>query len=131
MPGEAPQIAGKARHATALLQRYLQVNNEAEKVATVAMMNELFPDIRFRHQPKGGLLAYFLEGKVISLPRSLSHAASLILCVRPDGKALVQKDREGGRHGRLVPATDLLAELGGTIPRRSRWERIASGDDWI
>lgn len=122
--------AGRARAAGPLLQRYAQVRNDAEKAATVEVLNEVFQDIRFRHQPKVGLVVYYLEGRVIKFPASIQMHASLILRIQLSGWAVVEKDRVGSP-GRQILAMELLAELGVEIPRRSRWERIGSDEDWI
>lgn len=124
------RYAGCAQAAGPLLQRYARVQNDAEKAATVEALNEVFQDIRFRHLAKDRLLVYYLEGRIIKIPASVRMHASLILKVQLDGRAVVEKDR-GGRPGRLIPAMELLAELGGVIPRRSRWEMIGNDEDWI
>lgn len=128
---DAPRIvAGKAQHAAALVQRYNQVRNEAEKVQTVEQLNTLFPHIRMKHHPKEGLTVYYRADLVTRVPTALRFVASLILEVQLDGRAKVVKDKLG-KVGRYIKAAELLVELGGEIKRKSRWDTIGSDEDWI
>ena len=67
------------------------------------------------------------------LPASLRMAADIILKVRADGKAEVVKSKVGNT-GAVIPAVDLLVELGGVVPealRTSRWTLIGGDGDWL
>ena len=125
-----PAFADKAKRATVLVQRYVQVKTEGEKESCIEHLNSIFPNIRCRHHPKEGMTVFYLEDKVKDLPRALAHTASVILKVGINGQAKVTKNRFG-ESGQVIPATDLLAELGEAVPRRSVWQRLAEEDDWI
>ncbi len=120
-------IAGKARHLSTLMQRFHQVQTNGEKEQIAKRASELFPDIGCKYDPLVGLVVYYHEDRVIRLPTAFEHSAGLILRVQKDGQALVMKSRESPV-GVLVPASEMLVELGGRIERKSRWERIADGD---
>jgi hypothetical protein len=129
--------SSKAREVTALLQRYDHVRNDAEKVSAVAMLNEVFPDIRFRHGfdnehgiSSNGLVVFFRAGRVGLPPQSVMLAAALVIKVGDDGQAILIKNRGVVAEGEWQ-AMELLVELNGQIPRKSRWDTIGSDEDWI
>jgi len=125
-------VASKAHLAAALLQRYQQLHNDAEKSSTISMLNEVFPNIRFRHRNEEGLMVFYLQGATTykRLPKVVTHVAGVIVEVRSDGQGEVLRDRIYGP-GLLFDATELLVELGGEVPRKSRWEILGAEEDWI